>query len=322
MKYKKLALYGFVLLILGLFSYLFGVLIAVPRRLFFPDSLSLFHFNEGIVWYSGLPVFLGIIFILIDLFILFPEKRMHDHVIYNPVKSPAITVVLTAYNDDKSIADSVKDFKLHPFVKRVIVISNNSTDNTFQEAEKAGAIVFNENIQGYGSCVHRALSEAIKFKDTELTVLCEGDMTFRSYDIDKFIAYIAHADVVNGSRIVEPLLNKNTQLNIFMFYGNLFVAKLLELKHLGNATFTDVGTTYKICRNSALIKLMPKLNKSINLEFNPYFLDQALLSGFKIIECPITFHKRQGESKGASNNSNAIRIGIRMIRGILIGWAI
>ncbi|MBC7520157.1 MAG: glycosyltransferase family 2 protein, partial [Sandarakinorhabdus sp.] len=38
----------------------------------------------------------------------------------------------------------------------------------------------------------------------------------------------------------------------FMYYGNLFVGKLLEAKHLGPGTITEVGTTYKRCRRSTL----------------------------------------------------------------------
>ena len=229
--------------------------------------------------------------------------------------------MLTAYNDEDSIKDAVNDFKTHPLVKRVIVISNNSTDNTLAWATQAGAIAYSETNQGYGACVHRALSEGLKFDDTELTVLCEGDMTFSAYDITKLLAYVSHADIVNGTRIVEQLRDKDTQLSTFMFYGNFFVAKLLEIKHLGNATFTDVGTTYKLCRNTALKIMLPKLDNQINLEFNPYFLDRALENGFKIIECPITFHKRIGLSKGGNvNNLVALKLGLKMIRGILIDW--
>jgi hypothetical protein len=146
-------------------------------------------------------------------------------------------------------------------------------------------------------------------------------MTFRSYDIDKLLAYLAHADIVSTSRIIEQLRDKDTQLSTFIFYGNLFVAKLLEFKHLGNATFTDVGSTFKLCRNNALLKLLPKLNSSINLEFNPYFLDEALKNNLKVIECPITFHKRLGKSKGGNiNNLVAFKLGLRMIKGILFRW--
>lgn len=320
MKREKLALYGLIFFIIGVVSYLFGVLLAIPRRLFFDGDFAL-HLNEAFVWYSGIPVLIGLTLILFDLFVLFPKKRKNEYILHEPVLNKMVTVVLTAYNDEDSIATSVKDFQSHTQVKRVIVVSNNSKDNTFEKAKDAGALVFNEMTPGYGACVHRALSEGIKFEDTELTVLCEGDMTFRAYDIDKFLAYISHADIVNGTRTVEQLRDKDTQLSTFMFYGNLFVAKLLEIKHLGNATFTDVGTTYKICRNETLKVLLPKLDNKINLEFNPYFLDRALENNFKVIECPITFHKRIGVSKGGNiSNVVALKLGLRMIKGILVDW--
>ena len=124
-------------------------------------------------------------------------------------------------------------------------------------------------------------------------------MTFRAYDIDKFLAYAPHADIVNGTRIVEQLRAFRTQLTTAMYYGNFLVGKLLEVKHLGRGTFTDVGTTYKLCRNSELVRLLPLLDPRVNLEFNAHFLDTALGHGFSIVECPVTFHARYGPSKGS-----------------------
>lgn len=316
----KLALYGTLLCIFGLLTYIFGIFLAIPRN-FFYNTPSFSHLNEIIVWYSGAPILFGFVLIFIDLFILFPKKRKHQYVKFDPIKNKDITVVLTAYNDEKSVALSVKDFLSHHLVKRVIVVSNNSKDKTEEFARNAGAIVFNEPIPGYGSCVHRALSEGVKFKDTELIVLCESDMTFSAYCIDKLLSYIPHADIVNGTRISEQLRDKNTQLSTFMFYGNFFVAKLLEIKHLGNATFTDVGTTYKIFRKKSLKRLLPKLNKYINLEFNPYLLDIAITNNLRIVECPIVFHKRIGLSKGGNvNNFIALKLGMKMIKGIVFRW--
>lgn len=320
MRREKLALYGVLLCVLGFSAYILGIFLAIPRNFFF-NTPSFLYLNEMLVWYSGTPVLFGFLLIFIDLFILFPKKRKHQYIKYEPVKKKNITVALTAYNDEKSIAHSVKDFLRHPIVKRVIVISNNSKDKTKKLARDAGAIVFNESIQGYGSCVYRALNEAINFKDTELIVLCEGDMTFSAYCIDKLIAYVPHADIVNGTRISEQLRDKNTQLSTFMFYGNFFVAKLLEIKHLGNATFTDVGTTYKIFRKKSLKRLLPKLNKYINLEFNPYLLDMAITNNLRVVECPVAFHRRMGLSKGGNmNNLTALKLGFKMIRGIIFGW--
>jgi len=67
----------------------------------------------------------------------------------------------------------------------------------------------------------------------DLIVLCEGDMTFGAKDLEKLVAYIDHADIVNGTRIVEQLRESSTQLSTFMYYGNFFVGKLLEVKHRG-----------------------------------------------------------------------------------------
>jgi hypothetical protein len=106
-----------------------------------------------------------------------------------------------------------------------------------------------------------------------------------------------------------------------MYYGNFFVGKLLEAKHLGKGTFTDVGTTYKLCRKSALQCLLPHLNPAINLEFNTHFLDTALALGLTLVECPITFYQRVGVSKGGNvNNWRALKVGSRMILGLLLGW--
>ena len=203
----------------------------------------------------------------------------------------------------------------------MIVVSNNSSDRTFDHARDAGAITFNEMAPGYGRCVFRCLSEAAKFDDTDFVVLCEGDSTFRAYDIEKLLAYAPHADIVNGTRTVEPLRQYITQLSTFMYYGNIFVGKLLEAKHLGRGTITDVGTTYKLCRRESLIPLLGKLKPAVNLEFNAHFLDTALGDGLVLLECPITFHPRVGVSKGGNiNNWRGFTVGMRMILGMLRNW--
>ena len=320
MKKIFFALYGQAILTIGILLNAFGILINIPRRLFLSSFFS-FELNKDIIWYSGFPIVLGLILISLDLIFNVNEIRKNKRVLFKSVENELVTVVLTAYNDELSIGDSVKDFLSHPRVKRVIVISNNSTDRTLEVAQLEGAVAFNEKKQGYGACVYRALSEGVNYDDTSLTVLCEGDMTFRAIDIEKLLAYIPHADIVVGTRIVEQLQDSGTQITLFVHYGNFFVGKLLEMKHLGMVSLTDVGTTYKICRNEILKKLLPKLDPSVNLEFNPYFLDKALSEGAKIVECPITFYKRVGKSKGGNaSNFIAYKLGMRMIYGILFNW--
>ncbi len=317
-------LWGALLVIIGFAFYLLGNLISI-LRLTLQLGPSVYEWNQEIIWYSGIPTTLGLLLCAIDLAFMLGRKRRSPRWIEGDESGETldsqVTVVLTAYNDEDGIGLAVEDFRQHPAVKRVIVVSNNSSDRTMQNAEGAGAIVYNEMKPGYGQCVYRCYQEALNCADANIIVLCEGDRTFRARDIDKFLAYLPHAEIVNGTRIVEQLRAYDTQLNTFMYYGNFFVGKLLEIKHLGHGTFTDVGTTYKVMRRDALERLLPYLNPNINLEFNAYFLDTALRYGTIVVECPITFHPRVGVSKGGNvNTRRALKVGLRMMKGIFFGW--
>lgn len=313
-------MYGIYLFCIGTLMYLAGVVLGVPRLLLGLDEL-LRPVAAWLVWYSGVPMLLGLAFALMDLLIFFEGKRTHRLYREDSMRDAKVSVALTAYNDEDSIGAAVADFINHPRVSNVIVVSNNSTDRTAEIAEQAGAVVFNEMQAGYGRCVYRCYEEALRLDDSDLIVLCEGDRTFRAADIDKLVAYSSHADIVNGTRIVEALRERKTQLTTFMFYGNLFVAKLLEAKHLGKGTLTDVGTTYKLIRRNALERLLPALNPAVNLEFNAHFIDTALANELTFIECPITFHPRVGESKGGNtDNMRAMKVGLNMMRGVTFGW--
>ena len=318
-----LLFWGFVLICAGFATYLLGNFLSIVRLAFWAGPGAR-HWNQLIVWYSGMPTTIGVLLCAID-FLLLPRRRQIRRWVEGTeggeCERARVTVVLTAYNDEASIEQAVKDFRARPEVDRVIVVSNNSTDRTMQHAEEAGAIVVNELKPGYGQCVYRCFQEALCRPDTNTIVLCEGDCTFRARDIEKLLAFLPHAELVNGTRIVEQLRCYQTQLSTFMYYGNFLVGKLLEIKHLGRGTFTDVGTTYKVLRRPALERMMPHLNPAINLEFNCHFLDKALQLGVITVECPVTFHPRIGRSKGGNvNNMRAMKVGLRMIEGLAFGW--
>ena len=260
-------------------------------------SRALDRVFRDVVWLSGAPIVLGTFLILAD-FVLFYRARRHGHELSQvDVDRTSVTVVLTAYNDELSIADAVRDFASNPVTKRVIVVDNNSADGTAAAAREAGAIVVTELKPGYGYCVHRALTEGAKYDDTALVALCEGDMTFRAADLEKLLAYIPHGDVVNGTRIVEQLREKLTQLTTFMFWGNFVGGKLLEFKHLGqrygDRPRNHVQAVQVVISSRAPRGLRPP---SVNLEFNAHFLDITLKNGFKLVEAARTFHARESAS--------------------------
>ena len=312
--------FGLLFVFAGLAMYAAATALSAVRLL--TGSPTLLRWAETILLASGWPSALGALLIAIDLALMLPSKRRIERRIEAPpVTDYTATVALTAYNDQESIEQAVADFRAHPRVHRVLVVDNNSRDETAMRAARAGATVIHEPQPGYGRCVFRCLSEALQYDDTSLVVLCEGDRTFRASDLEKLFAYAPHADIVNGTRIVEQLRAAKTQLSTFMYYGNFFAGKLLEVKHLGRGTFTDVGTTYKAIHRDALRRLLPFLDPAVNLEFNAHFMDTALAREFLMVECPVTFHARVGESKGGNvNNLRALKTGLRMILGLTFGW--
>ena len=59
-----------------------------------------------------------------------------------------IKVIIPAYNEEDSIAKVIND--IPTIVDEIIVISNNSTDKTEENAANAGATVLKESKRGYG----------------------------------------------------------------------------------------------------------------------------------------------------------------------------
>ena len=84
-----------------------------------------------------------------------------------------ISVIIPAYNEEKSIGKVVGDIS-RELVQHVIVVNNNSTDQTREVAEKAGAIVLDETRKGYGWACLMGIDKAYEL-DTDIIVFLDGD---------------------------------------------------------------------------------------------------------------------------------------------------
>jgi glycosyltransferase involved in cell wall biosynthesis len=251
------------------------------------------------------------------LFLVSREIKGTRTVRLDPIKAPKIVVALTAYNDAQSIGISVEDFKGQEGVIEVIVIDNNCTDNTASVAQGAGARVVEERKQGYGYACIRGLSEASSDKRANIIVLSEGDGTFYGSDMKKLIPFLDNADMVVGTRTTRELLSPDSQLDRFLIWGNLFLAKLIQLKyfdtkHFGTIRLTDVGP-YRAIRRDALERIVGSL-KVGGEQFAPHLIITAINKGLKVIEVPIVFSRRIGRSKGAGGSRwKAVKIGLSMM---------
>ena len=218
---------------------------------------------------------------------------------YLPLGNAKVHVGLTAYNDEACIGQAVVDFKACPLVDKVIVVENNSRDNTYQVAVDAGAdAVVTETVAGYGSCCMRAMSEAAQGAD--VVILCEGDMTFSGQDVKKFLAYLENCDLVLGTRTTQELRQTKTQMDWLINPANQVVAKLIQTRFWGTR-LTDVGCTYRAMRVDAYHQLKGNLSIRGN-HFSPHMFIEALKLRMRVIEIPVVFRNRVGLSKGVGSN--------------------
>ncbi len=231
---------------------------------------------------------------------------------FRSLDAARVHVGLTALNDEEAIASAVRDFKENPRVDRLVVVDNGSTDGTVAAAERAGAdLVVSEARVGYGSCCQRALAEAATGAD--VIILCEGDMTFSGRDVAKLLAYLENCDLVLGTRATQELREPDTQMDWAINPINQIVAKLAQIRFWGTR-LTDVGCTYRAMRVNAYHRLAPTLTVN-GSHFSPHMFIEALKLGMPVIEVPVVFKRRVGQSKGVgANKIKAARVAVSMLR--------
>jgi len=224
-----------------------------------------------------------------------------------------VSVVIPAFNEEEAISEVVRDFRATGLVDEVVVVDNNSTDRTADLAKAAGAKVVKEVRQGYGWALRRGMAET----HGDVVVLAEADNTFAPKDITKFLAYIDDVDMVLGTRLTHELLEKGAKMNWFLRWGNLFIAKLIQLRFWGRTRLTDVGCTFRAIRRPAMQRILPKFRVGGN-HFSPEMIVVALKNGLRTVEIPVHYRIRVGQSKITSNKWKAFRLGLRMIRTVLL----
>jgi len=284
-------LYGTLLFSIGIVVYLFGVVLVIPRRLFGLNEL-LMPINEWMSGYSGMPTFFGCGHGVVRRpWYLLRFKRQSGGLRIDPVADQHVTVALTAYDDELSIADAVQDFVAHPLGSAVCWLSATTVAMRQSNAPtRQGAVTFNELSPGYGRCVFRCLTEAARFEDTDLVVLCEGDRTFSAADIDKLPAVCRacrhrqrHAPPSNGCERTRHSLAPLCITAIF-YVGQITGGKASGLYHNH-----DVGTTYKLIRRSVIPRPgSPPLIQRSTLSSMPFARHRNAGTVERSLECPIT----------------------------------
>ena len=217
-----------------------------------------------------------------------------------------VSVVFPAYNECENISDAVKDFKNTWYVDEIIVVDNNSKDNTAELAKKAWATVINENNQWYGWANRRWLKEA----SWDIIVTCEPDWTFVAKDILKLLIYSEDFDAVFWTRTSKECIWDWAKMNRLLRLWNVVVAKWLEWLFNGPC-LTDVWCSFKLIKKKSLKKIENKFTVWWS-HFSPEFMLLIIKNGIKCVEIPVNYKKRVWQSKITSDNRKAFKLWCRM----------
>ncbi len=171
-----------------------------------------------------------------------------------PKKYQKVSVIIPAYNEEETVAKVVKVVKKVSFVDEIIVVNDGSSDNTAEEAEKAGAIVITHEInKGKGQALHTGYKEAecdiIAFIDADIYNLTSKKVEAMIMPILEGKAEITKTKFARESgRVTEltakPLLNFFfPEINFEQPLSGQFAARKEVLKRINFETDygVDVG---------------------------------------------------------------------------------
>lgn len=109
-----------------------------------------------------------------------------------------IAIVVPAFNEEKTISDVIKDLKKY---SDVIVVDDNSSDNTYNLAKKNNVILIkNKKNLGYENTLYVGIMKAIEL-DYDYAITFDADGEHHASDCTKFIELIQSGyDLVIGNR--------------------------------------------------------------------------------------------------------------------------
>lgn len=219
-----------------------------------------------------------------------------------------IKVIIPAYNEQDSIGLVIKDIPSH--VDEVVVVSNNSSDNTEEVAAKAGATVLVENRLGYGyACLKGMDYVASKTEKPDIIVFLDGDYSDYPEQLDELIKPISedNVDFVIGARVKE--LRERGSMTFPQRFGNKLATFLMRL--FFNSRFTDLGPFRAIKYDKLLALDMEDKTYGWTVEMQL----KALRKKYSYVEIPVKYRNRIGVSKVSGTVKGAIFAGIK-----ILGW--
>lgn len=219
-----------------------------------------------------------------------------------------IAVIIPAYNEELSIGRVVSSIPRN-FINEVIVVNNNSVDNTAQIAKEEGATVLMETFQGYGASCLKGI-EYLKGKNIDVIIFMDGDYSDFAEELNLLIDPIREDkyDFVIGSRILGK--REKGALPLQSRIGSIISGLLINL--FWGFKYTDLGP-FRAIKFDKLLQLNMKdkwFGWTVEMQI------KALKNKLRIKEVPVSYRKRIGDSKVSGTINGSVMAGIIILKTI------
>ncbi len=215
-----------------------------------------------------------------------------------------IAVLIPCYNEAQTIEKVVTDWKRELPEAAIYVYDNNSSDETAAIAEKAGAVVRHEYMQGKGNVIRRMFREI----DAEAYIMVDGDDTYPAeygrQMVDEVL--IKNVDMVVGDRLSSTYFNENKRP--FHNFGNSLVRG--SINRLFASDIRDIMTGYRAF-SYLFVKSFPVLSQGFEIETEMTI--HAVHNNMSISNVVIEYRDRP---EGSESKLNTYVDGAKVLRTI------
>ena len=221
----------------------------------------------------------------------------------------SIKVIIPAYNEEASIAKVISEIPSE--VDEIIVVNNNSTDGTKENAARAGATVLDEERKGYGYACLKGMDYIAGLENQPtIIVFLDGDYSDYPEELIEVVRPIVEDDIdlVIGSRVKER--REYGAMTPQQIFGNWLATKLMGL--FFGATFTDLGPFRAIKYDKLLSLQMEDKTYGWTVEMQL----KAIKKGLSYTEVPVRYKNRIGVSKVSGTVKGSLLAGVKILTWI------
>lgn len=218
-----------------------------------------------------------------------------------------IDVVIPAFNEQESIVHVLKDMPMD-WVREVVVVNNNSTDNTVERAVNGGATVLSEPRQGYGYACLKGIEYLEQKEDRpDIIVFMDADYSDYPEELPEVVRPIIEEqmDMVIGSRALGKREKKSMMPQ--QIFGNWLATTMIRWFY--RVRFTDLGPF----RALKFDKLLDLQMKDTTYGWTVEMQVKAAKKKYRFTEVPVDYRERIGVSKVTGTVKGTILAGYKII---------